>query len=263
MNTTEFETWWTEHKLCFPDTRNWVRGLGAEDGQAMLKGWQRALSDVELVDALEVTNRIVSGDEEPIKAYERELTASVVRRLARKAKDRRCEPVLRDEASERYRRPQDRGRLATGNMAKALERTEELAKQGVPPSQILDQVLAEMPEAFPENEYTDRRYKCNRCLDSGTVEVWTNKAVKLVREGEINGREGCLVAAVFCDCRLGERGDEKEIKTKIVRFNPKEHCACPHGHTTSLDNRIALAAWVSNYRPRNYDRSFDAYNGNN
>lgn len=261
MNATEFESWWSEHKLCFPDTRNWVRSLGAEDGQAMLNGWRRAMSDVDLRDALEATNRIVNGDEDPIKAYDREQTAAIVRRLARKVRDERSEPERNDEARERYRGPRDRGRLATGNMAKALERVEELTKEGVQQSQILDRVMEEMPEAFPECEDTQRKYKCLRCLDSGTVEVWTNKAVRMVRQGEITGKEGMLVAAVFCDCHRGAR-DETKSKVKIVRFDSKEHCACPHGHTTSLDNRIALASWVSNYRPPNYDRSFDAYNGN-
>lgn len=267
MTQDEFRDWWAAYKLAFPDTRNYVRKLGQEDGQGLLNQWQRALSDVELNDALAATDAIARGDADPPEGYSRDTTAAVVRKIAHRLRDARLKPERSEQDQERYRRPKNYLPAATGSLRKACERMSELqlppdkGGESLTNSQAFSRVQLEMPEAFPPNDENRMpRYRCPRCRDTGTCMVWTGKAYDLARQNQLTGRESSLVASMLCDCRLGERSEEN--RRRYARFNERNHCECRGGDTTSEENRAQLACWLDTQTERmpNYEPSFAAYN---
>lgn len=90
MKSNEFQKWFGDLKLRFPDSAAWIaKGDRSETEQlGILKQWADALADVDLADALEVNARIHRGqimldDNRPgFPAYERENIPGIVRRHA-------------------------------------------------------------------------------------------------------------------------------------------------------------------------------------
>ena len=90
MKPTEFQQWFRDLNVRFPDTASWIAKNDRNDSEQIdiLKQWSDALADVELTDALEVNARIHRGqimleDNRPgIPAYDRENVPAIVRRHA-------------------------------------------------------------------------------------------------------------------------------------------------------------------------------------
>lgn len=259
MTRPEFNLWWEDYKNRFPETAAWLNGLGGRKEPTLLV-WLEALEDIALPDALAANKRLSKGDAPAVKAFERDNTAAHVRGIARECRDERLGDDRREEQHERYKR----GKIlaAVGSLAKALERMRELTKDGamLAPDAMLV-VLREHPTAFPEvNEYSQRRYRCVRCLDSGSVYVWLPKAIALAKANTLTGREGALVAALFCTCAAAPVDRDKK---KHRRYDDAHHCLCPHADTISIHNRTALVEFTDTEIERmpGYAPEFAAYNG--
>lgn len=82
MNASEFDSWLSLYFGSFPDTGTWMASLA--DSSRTLASWRRALEDVSIESANEVTYRMERGDIEPPKAYERERTAITIRMESKK-----------------------------------------------------------------------------------------------------------------------------------------------------------------------------------
>lgn len=258
MNRNEFKTWWDSYADHFPETAAWLNTLGPAHKERTKGFWAETLDDVDFALALTVTKLIAKGDEPAIKAYERDSTAAHVRKIAMRLRSEQMDEQAQATSAMKIRSFSRRQRLATGNLARVLERVWALKTEGMEPTNAFEQASIELPECFPEDdEQYLPRYRCNRCRSTGVVDVWSNKAFHLARLGTLTGKEGKLVASAFCDCQAGERS--QEVKG-IVRYDPENLCLCPYGDTTSIDNRVAFMQWVERWRPRNYDRTFDEYN---
>jgi len=257
MTRPEFNLWWDDYATRFPETVAWLNTLGSHK-EPTKTIWAEVLEDIALPDAMAANKRLSKGDAPVVKAFERDSTAAHVRNVARECRDERLGSDRRDEQHEKYKR----GRIlaAVGSLAKALERMRELAKDGataVPNAMQI--VLQEHPTAFPEvNEYSLRRYRCVRCLDSGSVYVWLPKAIALAKAGTLTGREGQLVAALFCTCSAAPKDQDKKTHR---RYDDVHHCLCPHADTISIHNRTALVEWTDTAVERmpNYSPEFAEY----
>ena len=82
MIATEFETWRKGYFAAFPETRGWFAKV--ESPAETLEVWRNVLSDTDFDAAVEVTRRLANGDLEGIAAYDREKTAAVIRREAKR-----------------------------------------------------------------------------------------------------------------------------------------------------------------------------------
>lgn len=82
MTETECEKWRAGYFAAFPDTRAWFSNLLSPADTFTV--WVNVLQDVDFEAATEVTLRLARGDIEPIPAYDREKTAAIVRREAKK-----------------------------------------------------------------------------------------------------------------------------------------------------------------------------------
>lgn len=88
MNQAEFKSWWMDFGSKFPSIRDWVDGNG---GAQLLSQWRDALGIVEHRDAMEVSARMVRGEENAPRAFERDLTVAHVRTIALRLKAQRME----------------------------------------------------------------------------------------------------------------------------------------------------------------------------
>lgn len=92
MKRNEFSQWWSDFKLRFSDTAQWVGRDRDEDQQLeLLRVWADVLSDVDLADAIEVNaqiqrGQILLGDDGKLRigfpAYDRENAPAIVRKHA-------------------------------------------------------------------------------------------------------------------------------------------------------------------------------------
>lgn len=258
MNRPEFTTWLEDYAMRFPETVAWLNNLGPAAKDRTKTIWAEVLDDVALTDAIAANKRLSKGDAPAVKAFERDSTAAHVRSIAREYRDERLGADRRDEQHERFKR----GRIlpAIGSLAKALERMRELVKDGMRTGEAFQLVLEQHADAFQDDPYNQRRFRCLRCLDSGSVYVWLRKAIDLAKAGTLTGSEGSLVAAVFCTCSAAPVDTEKR---KHRRYDDAYHCLCPHADTTSIHNRTALVEWADNEVERmpNYSPALAAYNG--
>lgn len=84
MKQSEFNRWWADYSLRFPDTGEWMR---KQPRAADLLGiWQDALASTDLGDALEVNRLLTRGELERWKSssgyHEREETPAMIRKMA-------------------------------------------------------------------------------------------------------------------------------------------------------------------------------------
>lgn len=83
MTKNEFTQWYEDYCSAFPGVDEWLVKHSPNIGRT-LERWHEALQNIPLHVAFAVTNQMVGGVIEPIKAYERELTPQHVRACAAK-----------------------------------------------------------------------------------------------------------------------------------------------------------------------------------
>lgn len=260
MTRDEFQGWWEFHCARFPDSAAWLNDKGPTLKATIKEAWAEALRDVAPEDAREVTRRMVSGEEPPIPGYEREQTASIVRKAAKRLAGERSSKTLSEAESVRWKRSPSQPEIPAGSLGRALHRARQLCVQeGMKPSDAVYQVVSEMPDAFPEDNPTDKRrwYRCHLCRDTGSVNVWSAEAYRLAKSGTLTGKEPYLVDACFCSCPRGDHGPNP--RHRAPRLNDGL-CILPHGNSQDSENLARFMLWTERWKPANYEPAFDEYN---
>lgn len=121
----------------------------------------------------------------------------------------------------------------------------------------------------PTDERNARRVYCAVCCDDGYVRIWHPKTVdearRLADEGKpLTELKTHYEAIAACTCRSGDNWHQREVKgggTRMLlpRLNDHEHCRLLFG-TKHPDDHATLLEWIANWRPANYERSFDSFN---
>lgn len=133
-----------------------------------------------------------------------------------------------------------------------------------------DEVLALLRgEAVAYDERDAPRYRCPTCCDGGTVRVWHEKTIDLVRKLIDAGREwignaGCYDAVAACGCSAGDDWHVRESKGVrrifLPRYTPQTHCRLLTSISNPID-RERLLDWIATWKPQNYT-DFGDYGGN-
>lgn len=63
----EFNSWLENHLAAFPGIKPWAKRMGNPD--AIMASWFRVLRDVDVADAMKVTEEWASGDRDPPKGF--------------------------------------------------------------------------------------------------------------------------------------------------------------------------------------------------
>lgn len=245
MNKSEFNHWWSDYSRRFPDTGRWMAEL---DG-SVLAYWQEALSRVELADCLEVSRRIMSGDLEAIKAYDRENIPAIIRshvanlKAEQSAKDGEARAAqLSEYEREKYLVRQPRSPVK-GSSRETLCRIETLMASGISSQEARRQIE-------PDDE-SDERYNCLTCRDSGWVDVFSNLAIAALIRRTPFPQGAPARMSVRCTCA---RASKKE---KVERYSPNRYCVYD-------DNPERLEEWIVRIQAADLERrrfkEFDEFN---
>jgi hypothetical protein len=217
MTVDDFDSWMNDYCEAFPETLAWINQ--SPNVQATLRHWQTALASVELGDALEVTQRLLRGDEEPIKPYDREQTPAIVRRLAGlQAERRRRGPVEKtDELPEYMTARLDR---QTFEMAPTLRQIRDAIAEGKTKEEIQNSILPKMADE-------DRnRYRCLICKDTGHLQVWSGTSMLAAVDGTFGQSRTVYAIEVGCNCVWYS---EKYPESTFRKFDSAYMIPCPRG----------------------------------
>lgn len=266
MNKSETLDWVTHHGIMFPDFAAWLSTTPAASRSKLLDAWSEALADVDPRDAKAVTSRMLSGDDPPIAAYEREQTPAKVRTLAKANRDRRYE---RDRKTKQ--RGQDeavplRGGISTGGLYRSMLKLMD-ANPDMTAREAAEQVI-------PPARNDGPRFNCPLCLDSGLVTVWSSISVRAALHGELDKPEKRRTCACPCKCQEGSKriwsgnGDPPAAwrgwRSTEAMYCPTVHCIAHGGDTDSQRAVEAFKEWVilanEAYQNRNRTAAFDDFN---
>lgn len=133
--------------------------------------------------------------------------------------------------------------------------------------ELLEMRLAGQPLP-PIDEQNSRRVYCRECTDDGTIRVWHPKTVEeakrlIAQDKPLTEIQTHYEAVAACSCSRGDEFHKRTTKdgTKIAlpRFSEQFHCRLAFSTKHPADH-AALEEWIANWRPANYERSFDSFN---
>lgn len=262
MTNTEFNQWWKDYALRFPDTKAWVDKQPS--AVELLVIWKEALSRVELADALEVNKQLTAGTLERWKSsggyHEREETPAMIRKMAFGLRQQRNESAERPEPEEfiRTKRPFPIS-ILYGQLCGASER-------GAGPSEVEGLQRSFMQQyGVPEMDDAGPRFRCCFCKDTGLVLCWDTRAIVALRDGGLlavrelnNPVVGCL-----CTCERGARSSGGSMG-KYGRFKAETSYICKDGDYRSQKNLEQFAKEYIAGRERHFNSrrtsEFDEFN---
>lgn len=256
MTALEFKTWWQNFARLFPETAAWVNGLG-EGKPILLQGWQSVLADVESQDGHTATMRLLSGQEEPIAAYDREKTPAVIRRIAMDLQRQRT--ATGEAYQENIPAPVRGGKPfpVTRLLADLSAATDRGASQDE-----RQQIIAEFKAEFctPMADYEGPRFYCATCRDSGFVLCWDGRAVAAMRDGGIAAVRSILnpLAGFLCTCKRGQRKTPGPMDG-IGRYDVMKCFICPRGDAMSEENLLAFERDYEAGRKSKRNAALDEY----
>lgn len=190
MTQADFDRWWSDLTLRFPSVEGWLM-RHAQDAiaqRALLRTWFGVLRDTNTADALDVNQRMQSGDLPFVENFQEERLPQHVRRLAR-------QHAFENRAT--IQEPQPDYRPGSFPAGKILRRMIELADKGVPSAEAKAIALQEFPIGRSNRE---PRYNCPNCLDVGFVHVASNTAIQAMLADEFHACHH-RDAVVLCVCR--------------------------------------------------------------
>jgi len=275
MNRLETIDWVSYHGNAFPDFAAWLANIQPLDKRSsLIDAWSEALTDIELRDAKAVTRRMLSGDDPPIAAYEREQTPAKVRLLAKANRDRRTERDRQTMARQRHDTPAARNmEPIAGKLYRHM-----LALMDANPAMTAKEASAAAREAsgtiFPPPSDDGPRYSCLLCLDSGLVTVWSSRSVRAALAGKIDDRANRGTCSAPCKCPEGTKriwsgnGDPPQAwrgwRSLDAVYSPQVHCVCRGADTDSPDAVAEFNQWVvaalDRYQNRNRSSVLDDFN---
>lgn len=229
MTRKEFDTWMADYCAAFPETGAWLNN--SPDVTTTLRHWQTALMAVDLTDALEVTQRMLRGDDESVKAYEREQTPAHVKRLCLRQADRRRFGASQDDSAPEY----ISSRSDDFEMSPLLKRMRDAAAEGMTKEDISRHILPVVP--FEKQN----RYRCLKCRDVGVLAVWHPASMHAVLDGTFGPPRTRSEIFVACTCTAANKFHW------ALPFNEKQMVPCPRGpmddeHANELRYRMEKMA---------------------
>lgn len=246
MTRDEFATWATHHKAIFPDFAIWWDKLKADSigsARAINAQWQAILERVNLPDAIEASNRMLSGAAELCPAWERSMLASRIATIAREIAAERSRPS-EYELGDRHK---PIGSPAGQMYAEILRRIDA----GDDPRAAAEAVIPK-----PAPDIGGRKFFCLRCLDSGLVHVWHNLSVRTVLRGEELTPTLRRTMTVACSCRAGDARCLSDGKSRpknwrgwyeSARYAPESYCRCLGADVDNPERIAELREWVADY----------------
>lgn len=242
MNQQEFNQWWSDFKLRFPDMGNswFAEGRTAEVQRQILTQWSDVLSDVTLAEAAAVNRGMHNGDLASFTGkWDRDTVPATVRKHAMNS---RVSNTWSGPNDDPY--PQPKGEYL--NLGGTLSELLDLQKHGATRQQCAEFLRKRFPPARADRQ---RRFSCAQCLDSGRVELWHDDRVFYAMLNGIEspeaGRYKTMTAA--CGCKAGDVFANRKIP--LQRYDTLKHClALPGGDVESHEAVNAFETWVRDHR---------------
>lgn len=214
MNQAQFNSWYADFCTAYPQTDEFVQRGG--NGRATLAHWFDVLSACELDDAMNVTRRMLRGDDDELKPYDRHATPRHVAALCEALRQRRMQPAASRKFEPDFLRNEPEPDWSCGDV---LKRLRECAASGSSLMALAERLMPIDPDKEP-------RFRCLDCRDRGLVTCWHPATMHAARIGKLTGRSsGRYTCVVVCDCKAGKqfeslaRGGWNE---KLKRFNREE-----------------------------------------
>ena len=238
MNQQEFNQWWTDFKIRFPDLGGlwFAEGRSESHQRVVLSGFAEVLGDVQLAEALAANRGLQRGDIQPgfTGKWDRDEIARKVRVAALNA---RAPNTWTGPNDDPFPQPKREDSQIGGALHELIEMQEKGASR--------DECDAFLRKRFPARPDRERRYTCIECLDGGRVDVWHWERVYIAKRDGIEAalKSQYTVASVACSCRLGDAFVQRKIP--LVRFDERKHCQAPGGDVSSAKAVAAFQEWLA------------------
>lgn len=258
MIQQDFNQWWTDFKLRFPDLGGpWFAEGRSESQQRLILGnFAEVLNDVTLSEALSINRAMQRGDLEGFTGkWDRDDIARKVRTHA--IAQRPTLATWTGPNDDPYPQPKDTQPI---NLKGTLGELIKMRDSGASPAEC-DAFLKSRWPAKPAHQQP--RFKCTDCWDSGRLEVWHDEIVYLAKSEGIEAIAKCKyrTTSAACTCRAGDVFVNRAVP--LVRFDLAKHCRVIHGDTNSERAVARLAEWMRDQSQgknnRNYEPAFAQY----
>jgi len=262
MNGKEFDLWWTDFKIRFPDLGGpwFAEGRSESQQRVALSNFAEVLADVSLSEAKSVNKAMQRGDLESFSGkWDRDDIAKRVRVHAIAQRPQATTWTGPDDPDP-FPQPADTKPVELhGTLGKLLKMQADGATKAE-----CDEFLRRQFPAQPLHD--QRRFKCAVCLDLGRIEVWHWELVARIKAGDQNAIKTCLyrtASAACSSCGAGEMFASRKLP--LVRYDATKHCRVRNADTTSEAAIKDLTDWLADQvkgvnRP-NYDPLFAEYGG--
>jgi hypothetical protein len=227
MTSQEWKETYDRLFAAFPGLYAWLLDSCPKDASNLprvretLEVWFTTLKAFSKQEVGAVIDSWITGTRRPPEAYQRELTAIIIRQSVLFDRSRN-KPAEVDTVPAVGRRKRD---LNAPSLAKAIAKALEAKASGHTDAEcqaIMERELA----SFTVIE-DHRRYKCCICFDSGLRHIWAEQDIEEIKRGELV--EGDVINRVVCGC-ICDRGAQRSEyhagwpQGKMARFDAMRHC---------------------------------------
>jgi hypothetical protein len=240
MNQPEFNQWWSDFKLRFPDMSGpWFAENRTPEMQRQILGqWAEVLADVDLQEALAVSRGMQCGALEGFGGkWDRDRIPAMVRThaLAKRA------PLPNWTGPQDDPFPQPKDTLPMGLGGKLRELVDMQAK-GMTREESAEWLRLQFPSKPLSNQ---RRFRCAMCLDAGRIEVWHSELVHRAKREGIDAAKGCIyrTEAAACTCAAGSVFARRVLP--LVQYDVAKHCRAIGGDTQSEAALTNFTEWLA------------------
>lgn len=259
MTPDEFNKLIPELFAAYPNLESWLeeRRPDAEDRRKTLATWFRTLAKVEFADAMAALGEWLDGAC-PLKAYERDLVAVLLKNTADRIASKRFRP---EQAILTQATRTDAPRRNLVSLAALLAEGRLVGKQFVNGEITQEQFDAEkqrLVDLAKLNAEEDQAYRCLHCFDTGRVQVWHPDAVAAIERGERTVQTVHTTAITACTCSRGD--DVKNVdkcRVRLARYS-NSFCKCDN-HMPSTADRQRLRDHVESGWQKNKHKEFSAW----
>lgn len=236
MTKEEFREWLRGYLKAYPETSRWMNRLAVETKANLMESWEYAFKDVEHIEARHATADCVRGEGPDIPAYDRERTATILRKYILEKRARNA-PVVDDPSFSR--------RLPEKRHVSLAALFRQISDEDVTREQRAEMLRS----AFGDSQDPRDRYKCLVCRDVGKVDVWHPEYVMRVKALGMENAGFRYTSVVACTCQAGVPFKSRQ-RNALPEMNLLDHCYCRFGDTK---NPVAIADmldWIENSRQR-------------
>lgn len=258
MNQPEFNQWWSDFKLRFPDMGGpwFAEGRAPEVQRHILATWASLLGDVTLAESLKVNRAMQAGDLESFGGkWDRDRLPAIVRTHA--IAQRQPAATWSGPKDDPFPQPRDTKPVKLGGVLRELI---DMQAKNIPAGDCAEWLRRQFPTPPP---YSQRAYKCILCLDEGRLEVWHWEAVAIAKRDGIEATAKCKykTATAACTCKPGDLFANRQIP--LTRYDLTKHCRAIHADVSSEAALSHLSEWlgdqVTGKARLNYEPAFLEY----